>query len=236
MVHAAYWTVKYYASMAPETTRGKNVRRSAPRKRAGRLASADVIMEAAATLFLRQGYLGTSMDEVAALARVSKQTVYTHFADKERLFAELVHRNVALVEEFLPEFAIALEQTEDVERDLTELACRYARFVVRPQVLQLRRLLIAEADRFPDLARMYYERVPERTIRTLASRFQHLADRGLLGMEDPTLAARHFAWLILGIPLDHAMFHGTGRDVPAADLDRIATAGVRAFLAAYATA
>ncbi len=42
------------------------------------------IVGAATTTFLHKGYLGTSMDEIAALAGVSKQTVYKHFADKER--------------------------------------------------------------------------------------------------------------------------------------------------------
>src|SRR5258708_2764511 len=46
------------------------------------------IVEAATTTFLHKGYLGTSMDEIAALGGVSKQTVYKHFADKERLFFE----------------------------------------------------------------------------------------------------------------------------------------------------
>ena len=50
------------------------------------------ILAAAATVFLQKGYLGTSMDEVAALASVSKQTVYKHFSDKERLFAEIVDK------------------------------------------------------------------------------------------------------------------------------------------------
>jgi NAD(P)-dependent dehydrogenase (short-subunit alcohol dehydrogenase family) len=48
------------------------------------------ILDAAATVFLRNGYVGASMDEIAALAAVSKQTVYKHFADKERLFSEIV--------------------------------------------------------------------------------------------------------------------------------------------------
>ena len=44
------------------------------------------IVEAATTLFLENGYRGTSMDQIAAVARVSKQTVYKHFSDKEALF------------------------------------------------------------------------------------------------------------------------------------------------------
>jgi TetR/AcrR family transcriptional repressor of mexJK operon len=52
------------------------------------------IIEAATTVFLSNGYLGTTMDEIAARARVSRQTVYKHFADKERLFSEIVTANV----------------------------------------------------------------------------------------------------------------------------------------------
>ena len=48
------------------------------------------VVEAATSLFLRHGYLGTSMDQIAALAAVSKPTVYKFFADKERLFTEIV--------------------------------------------------------------------------------------------------------------------------------------------------
>ncbi len=206
--------------------------RAAPTKRAGRLASAGVILDAATTLFLRNGYLGTSMDEIAALAGVSKQTVYTHFADKERLFTDLVRGNTDRVEEFLT-LASALQDTDDLEKDLRDLARRYIASVIRPQVLQLRRLIIGEAGRFPELARTYYERVPERVVATLASHMQRLAERGLLRLDDPLLAAHHLAWLILAIPMDRAMFCGDDEGFTAADLERFADAGVRVFLAAY---
>jgi TetR/AcrR family transcriptional repressor of mexJK operon len=83
------------------------------------------------------------------------------------------------------------------------------------------------------VARDYYRRAPERTISALADCFQHLAGRGLLRIDDPLLAAGHFAWLILAIPMDHAMFHGYDGTRPAADLERLVDEGVRVFLAAY---
>ncbi|MGL5860132.1 MAG: TetR/AcrR family transcriptional regulator, partial [Phycicoccus sp.] len=48
------------------------------------------LLEAAETVFVRDGYRGASVDEVAALAGVSKQTLYAHFGSKEALFVEVV--------------------------------------------------------------------------------------------------------------------------------------------------
>jgi TetR/AcrR family transcriptional repressor of mexJK operon len=190
-------------------------------------------MEAATTLFLRNGYPGTSMDEIAALAGVSKQTVYTHFADKQRLFTALILRNTEHADEFVDALALMLQDTDDLEKDLGELARRYITSVIQPQVLQLRRLVVGEAGRFPELARTYFERVPQRVIATLASRLQHLAERGLLRLDDPLLAANQLAWLILAIPMDKAMFCGNDDPFTTAELERLAGAGVRVFLAAY---
>jgi TetR/AcrR family transcriptional regulator, mexJK operon transcriptional repressor len=205
------------------------------RRRSGRLASAGVIMEAATTLFLRKGYAGTSMDEIAALAAVSKQTVYTHFADKERLFTELVLRNTEPADQFIEQMGVILRNARDPETDLQELARRYIASVIQPEVLQLRRLVIGEAGRFPDLAQIYYERVPERVLATLASHLEQLAMRGLLRLDDPMLAANHFVALILWVPLDRAMFHLEQESFEAGRLDHLADAGVRVFLAAYGT-
>jgi TetR/AcrR family transcriptional repressor of mexJK operon len=191
------------------------------------------IMEAATTLFLRKGYLGTSMDDVAALAKVSKQTVYKHFVDKERLFADLVLGITGRADELAQAVAPILEDTEDLEKDLRQVARRHIASVMRPEVLQLRRLVISEADRFPELARTYYERAPGRVINTLAASLKHLAGRGLLRLDDPLLAAHHLAWLILSVPLDRAMFYGSDEAISAGELDRFADSGVRVFLAAY---
>ena len=207
--------------------------RKARPRRAGRLASAGVIREAATTLFLRSGYLGTSMEEVATVAGVSKQTVYTHFADKERLFTDLILGATNRADDFLQYMTTVLQDTDDLETDLRQVARRYLGTVLQPELLLLRRLVIGESGRFPELAHTYYERAPERTLDTLASSFQRLAELGLLRLDDAPLAARHFAYLVLGAPLDRAMFCGGDGEMTPAELERQADAAVRAFLAAY---
>src|SRR6266536_2191535 len=145
----------------------------------------------------------------------------------------LVLGNIEIVEQLVPTITRKLQDVNDLERDLCELARNYLGAVLQPQVLQLRRLVIAEASRFPELARTYYERVPERVFATLASGLQDLADRGLLRLEDAQLAAHHFVWLILATPLDKAMFWGNALHLTGADFNRFASTGVPVFLAAY---
>ena len=116
------------------------------------------ILEAATALFLRTGYLGTSMDEIAALARVSKQTVYKHFADKESLFAAIVTAAVDAAGDPVLEDMTTLAESDDLAADLRALARRQLGSVLQPQLMQLRRLVIGEANRFPELGRAFYER------------------------------------------------------------------------------
>lgn len=205
------------------------------RKRAPRLASGGAIREAAERLFLEKGYQGASMDEIAAAAQVSKQTIYTHFASKDDLFADLVLANAERVEEFIAMMDRTLaEPGPDLAGALMKVARAYLRIVVRPDVLRLRRLVLSEASRFPELARTYYDRVPGRVLGELSRIFGRLASEGRLHFDDSRLAADHFAWLTLGLPLDRGMFQVDEDAAPDADLDRIADSAVRVFMAAYA--
>lgn len=128
---------------------------------------------------------------------------------------------------------LALEDSGNVDADLRDLARRQLAIVMQPRVLRLRRLVIGEAGRFPELGRTFYERGPERTIAALATAFGRLAERGVLKLDDPRLAAAHFNWLVMSIPLNQAMLSGDDNPAAPADLDRYADAGARAFLAAY---
>ena len=209
---------------------GAETGRSARKRRA--------IMEAATALFLRDGYRNTSMDQVAADAAVSKQTVYKQFADKEQLFRGIVLGVTANSEAIITDMTSALRGTEisspaELRAVLVDLARRYIDGVLQPHVLALRRLIIAEAERFPDLARTYFEQAPARAIEVIATALQAYVERGLLTAADPRLAATHFAYLALAIPLDRAQFY-PGERPSSADRDQLATEAVRIFLAAYA--
>jgi TetR/AcrR family transcriptional repressor of mexJK operon len=195
------------------------------------------IIHAARELFLRQGYSGTSMDDVAALARVSKQTVYKNFADKQTLFTEFIGADIAQVESSVHPLVAAMPDTQDLARDLRTFARQHLRDVMQPRLLRMRRVLIGEAERFPDLAQTWYASGPERSCAIFARWFEALDRRGLLTVADPLLAAQHFNWLILSIPVNKAM--SCPLDPPLfsdAELERYADEAVRVFLAAYGPA
>lgn len=173
------------------------------------------------------------MDDIAALARVSKQTVYTHFSDKEALFTEIVLATTDQVDELVRAVVRALGETRNLDASLRELARRFVKELMRPQLLRLRRLVIATADRFPHVGRAWYEQGFERVLATLAEGFQRLSEDGLLDVEDPLVAAHHFVGMLLWIPVNRAMFTGNERSGTKAELDRYADQAVRAFLAAY---
>jgi TetR/AcrR family transcriptional repressor of mexJK operon len=194
-----------------------------------------VVVDAATTLFLRHGYLGTSMDQIAAFAGVSKPTVYKFFADKEQLFTAIVMETLDRAGgPFLAELSrLAETRSGQLADDLRDLARRYLATVTQPAVLQMRRLVIGASHQLPALASAYYERAPEQTLRTLVDCFRRLADRGLLRAPDPDQAAAHFAFLVLGRALDKSLFCGD-QPFTTEELAAQADAGAAAFLAAYA--
>lgn len=211
------------ASSAPPVALGE-AGRSARKRRA--------ILDAATEIFLKSGYLGTNMDEIAARSGVSKQTVYKHFAGKEALFVEIVGAMTDAagdtVHDEMPDF-----DGGDVAAYLRDYAVRQLTVVLTPRIMQLRRLVIGEVPRFPDLARVLYERGPGRAMAILATVFERLAARGLLAIDDPMLAASHFNWLVMAAPLNRAMLLGDEAIPGPEELRRHAVEGVRVFLAAY---
>ena len=191
------------------------------------------VLEAATEVFLKSGYLGANMDEIAALSGVSKQTVYKHFASKEALFIEIVTSMTDAAGDIVRNEVAELDEGSDVAKYLSDYAYRQLTVVLTPRIMQLRRLVIGEVSRFPELAKVLYERGPQRALSALATAFERLADRGLLTIDDPLVAASQFNWLIMSAPLNQAMLLGDEAIPKPPELRRHAAEGVRVFLAAY---
>jgi TetR/AcrR family transcriptional regulator, mexJK operon transcriptional repressor len=191
------------------------------------------ILDAATKLFLSEGYAGASMDAIAALAGVSKPTVYKHFTDKQRLFTQIVGDTIDKYTEPFHAEVVNLKDGGDVREHLSELARLLLDAVMQPQLLQLRRLVIGEAGRLPDLGRTYEQRGPGRAISALTTAFERLAEKDTLRLDDPSLAAAQFNWLVLAIPLNHAMLSGDDQPPGPSELERYADSAVRIFLAAH---
>lgn len=191
------------------------------------------ILDAAETIFLRDGYLGTSMDEVAARSHVSKQTIYKHFGSKESLFVEIVTSMTSRAGDAVEVNMSTEVAGDDVRHYLRDYALTQLTVVLTPPLMQLRRLVIGEVTRFPELARVLHESGPKRAMSQLAATFEQLAERRLLTLDDPALAASHFNWLVMAEPLNQAMLLGDDSIPGEPELRRHADQSVKVFLAAY---
>lgn len=190
------------------------------------------IIEAATRLFLEKGYPGTSMDEIAAAAAVSKVTVYKQFHDKDRLFSDIVLGITEQAEAIAEALQIRFEGLEDLELDLISIAISYATGVVAPDVIRLRRLVISEAVHFPELAATYFAQAPRRGLTAVAEGLGSLVARDLLVIDDLDFAAMQFAYLVLGPLIDQALFFPAA-DIMPRQIEHYAAAGVRSFLRTY---
>ena len=137
------------------------------------------ILSAATDIFLKGGYLGTNVDAIAVRSAVSKQTVYKHFGSKEALFIEIVSSMTGEAGDLVQGETPEPDDPADLERYLRAYADKQLTAVLTPRLMQLRRLVIAEVARFPDLGRVLYERGPQRALTNLTAMFERLAARGL---------------------------------------------------------
>jgi AcrR family transcriptional regulator len=149
------------------------------------------IIAAATTLFLDNGYAGTSLARVAEAAEVSKATLFKQFPTKARLFESMVKEHWNPDDDDRPEPA-----SGDLGRGLAEYGRRYAALMSRPEMVGLYRIVIAEMPRFPGLAETHFDvgKMPffDSVRRYLAA--EH--DAGAARVEDPVAATTQFLGMI----------------------------------------
>jgi TetR/AcrR family transcriptional regulator, mexJK operon transcriptional repressor len=159
--------------------------------------SRTAVLDAAAQIFLELGYHAVTVDQVAERAGVVKRTIYNLYGDKESLFRATILQSIDTAEKFSAALADDVRAVADPLAELPAIAARLAESVLTTRVLPLRRLLVMESARFPDLVDEYRSRAPEAVMQALADLFGELMHRRLLRRERPSLVAEHFAFLAM---------------------------------------
>ncbi len=188
------------------------------------------ILDGARQIFLEVGYERACMDHIAARAEVSKATVYHHFRDKQRLFVACALEKSRELRERLA--ALLEAPSGDVERDLGQFGETFLRALLSHDSLALRRVILAEAPRFPELGKALLEDGPLATRARLAEYLRSRAAAGALRIEDPRLAAFQFVSLCQGDLVLYAEF-GVMTTPPEERIRAAVRGAVRTFLRAY---
>ena len=147
---------------------------------------------AAHRLFLRQGYLATSIDAILAEAGIaSKETLYRHYASKEALFADVLS-HLTMEQPGFSERLTALLAPDDLEalrQALTTLAREILAMMNQPGYLPLVRMVIAETPRFPQLGSLFFATVTERGLSLITGLLRAARERRLIAAVDPEAVA-----------------------------------------------
>jgi AcrR family transcriptional regulator len=152
------------------------------------------ILKVAREVFFEQGYSAASMSTIAARLGGSKGTLYNYFKSKEELFEAQVRDSCGQVAERLLQ---ASPDGEPVET-LTRLGEQYLQHLYTESSVQMMRILIAEAQRSPELARVFFEVGPARGQKALQEYLECANARGALRISNCGLATEQLLSLCKG--------------------------------------
>lgn len=182
------------------------------------------ILDVATALFFRDGFAATSMERVASAARISKRTLYARFSDKAALFHDVVDRQIA---RWRRSFETGAARPQSFPAALKEAAEAILRIALEPEALALHRIVVAEAERFPELARTL-SATSSGGVDWLADLLRQSPDCAALDPGDIAFAAEQFLMLVVSGPRRRAL--GLGRPLDAAGLAAWAERSVALFL------
>ncbi len=183
----------------PQRSRGRPQLRSDEETRA-------LIMEAARSEFAASGYATTGMESVARRAGISTKTLYRLIPNKAALFE-------AMVTDRIDRFASVVKlrgcQGRDIETALTEALIVYGELILDGEVIALQRTIIAENDKFPEVAETFFHKAIRRTEETLADWLRAQQARGLIQIDDAAVTAGMLLGMLVFQPQRAVMFGHT---------------------------
>ena len=185
------------------------------------LENRERVLRAATDSFLARGY-SSSVEDIARRAGVAKQTVYSHFPSKDRLFRE-VARGLAM--------SVLVElEGGDLRAALLRFAIAYRERALGAQGIASFRTLVPEVPRFKGIARSMYADTVGAMVERLADYLAIAMRQGALRRDDPALAAEMLLSMLAGVDRVKRLFcvtNGIEQD------ERRAARIVDIFLRAY---
>jgi AcrR family transcriptional regulator len=189
----------------------------------------DQVLEGAREVFLRDGFEGASVDEIAKVAGVSKATLYSYFPDKAVLFREIATNQC---DRMADEILAMLTEDCPLREALLIAAERLASFLVSDVAQGVFRICVAERDRFPELGAAFYEAGPRMGRDRMAAFLECAVADGALQIDDVKMAAEQFSELCKSTIWNKAVF-GIQSEFSQEEIRNVAENAVETFLARY---
>lgn len=198
--------------------------------RSDRDARREAILDAAAEVFLEEGFDAASMSTIAARVGGSKSTLYNYFKSKEDLFQAHIVRYCDW--QGAEMFQLLDDEGDDVRAALTRLGRRYLTNIMSDRNMRHFRLIAVASERSPDLGRTFYEAGPLRGARLLGGFLARMALEGRIQVTDPIIAAHQFIGLCQNRMLKARLVNYIPAPTPA-EVDAEVEGAVATFLAAF---
>jgi AcrR family transcriptional regulator len=191
-----------------------------PRPRGGRPSRDDAeqlrdrLLDVATEMLLSQGYGASSIEAIARKAGVSKRTFYHRFVDKAALMRAVVER---LIDSLRPPAHVPLIEGQGLEQVLEHLAMLILRAALMPKAIALHRLIVAEAQRFPELAAAVSQAGGrQEAVALIAGLLHRFGGPTKLDAPAAAFAAEQFLQLIVSLPQLRAL--GLGQPMSDSEL------------------
>lgn len=189
------------AKPGPDEREGRRSGRPT-KEQAGQLT--EHIIEVATSLFMESGFASTSIDLIAATARVSKQTFYARFPSKEALFAAVIRKRV---DDLLLPAVSDSKRAGPIEDTLVRVGVELSRRALSPVAIAFSRLLVAEAHQFP-LHMLVHKENTERVRALVADIFANAMRDGQLRSGDAAFLAEQFVYAVIDGPARDVVLSG----------------------------
>jgi TetR/AcrR family transcriptional repressor of mexJK operon len=190
------------------------------------------ILDGAAAAFAQDGYEGASMSHIASMAGVSKGTLYNYFAGKKDLFAAFVQRECT--QRLLLVFD-EIDADGPLEATLLRIGRRILDMLLSESGLLIYRMVVAEAQKFPELAEAFHAAGPRPALARMTALIARQTDAGRLSVPDPEFAAEQlFGLMQTRMVMQRRM--GMTSQVSEDEVARVVQAAVQLFLRGYGTA